>query len=114
MGEVNALSLLLRPFDPQRDVPQDVGLGGLSTEYLATESAPDFGYWNIPQIWWTQGGEPHLVSPEQANALALTYEEATGQRFPRFMRPGIGAEMAAHRSANGGASKNALASIGLR
>lgn len=100
----------LRPYDGAQDVPRDVGLGGLSTEYLATNDAPGGGFWNVPQVWWTSGG-PVVVSPEQAQGFAQDYEAATLKRFPRFDTPGAGAFAAMNRSAMGGAQASPLAAM---
>jgi hypothetical protein len=110
--QYNALSMLFHPFDPRRDTPRDVGFGGPSTEYLMTERAPDFGYWNIPQIWWTPSGQPVVVEPWQANALAIEYEAASGKHFPRYPTMGVSEERAMNRSALGGSTQNALAKYG--
>jgi len=100
---MNALSGLgLRPFDPAQDVPQDMGLGGISTEYTVTNEAPDGGFWNIPSIWWTEDGKPSLVDTDAAQAFAMEYEKRTGKKFSRYPDPGMASFFAMSRSANGG------------
>jgi hypothetical protein len=100
---------MFEPYDPAKHQPQDLGLGGMSTEYTATQNAPDGGFWNIPTIWYTQQGEAQLLDPKDAQALAQMYEQQTGRRFPRYETPEIGAERAMHRSAMGGATQGRLA-----
>lgn len=100
----------LRPFDNRVDTPRDMGLGGLSTEYLATNDAPDGGYWNIPQIWWNGAG-PVYLPHETAQSLAMDYEALTRRRFPRFVAPDAGAMAAANRSRQGGGQVGPLASL---
>lgn len=101
----------VRPFDPAKDSPRDVGLGGPSTEYLITEQAPDGSFWNIPSIWWDRDGAPILLDADAAMQMAVDYEARTGHKFPRFSSPGAGAFSAMNRSAMGGATDNALASL---
>lgn len=108
MGGNPLINYLVRPFDPAEDKPADMGLGGLSTEYLSTEDAPEGGFWNIPLIWW-QSGKPMLVEPEQAQQFARDYERFSGRRFPRFASVSEGVNRAQNRSAMGGAEKNPLA-----
>jgi len=95
-------SIGLRPFDPQRDKPVDMGLGGLSTEYTVTNRAPDGGYWNIPSIWWDKDGRPSLVDADAAQQFAQDYEKRTGQRFERIPDEGAAGFRAMNRSAMGG------------
>jgi hypothetical protein len=102
-------SLTLEPFDPKRHKPQDVGKGGLSTELLATEKAPDGKFWNIPTVWWDKEGKPLVVDVEQAWELAREYEQKTGRRFPRFKSIDEGVKGAKKRSGAGGASQGSLA-----
>lgn len=103
---VNALGLA--PFDPARNVPRDVGLGGPSTEYLAT--APMFGgIVNYPTIWWDEAGNPVLLDGDAAWSMAHDYQQATGQRFPKFHNINTAEWAAKSRSAQGGATRNALA-----
>lgn len=106
--------LLLEPFDPKKHKPKDVGLGGPSTEYLATEEAPSGGFWNIPQIWYDRNGTPHLLDADAAWMMARDYEAATGKRFPRFETPGAGSFNAMNRSAQGGGALGLLADWGKR
>lgn len=106
---MNFLRSLLVPFDPQQHQPRDVGLGGPSTEYLATGDDGSGGVWNIPLIWWDDKGDPHLMEYDDAMMFAQQYEAQTGKRFPRYQSEGAASEMAMNRSAMGGASQNALA-----
>jgi len=100
---------LLRPFDPAKDKPKDVGFGGPSTEYLATAKSPDGGAWNYPQIWWTPDGKPIVLEGDAAWNEAQRYEGKTGERFPRYDNILAAIEAAMHRSAMGGAGKKKLA-----
>jgi hypothetical protein len=101
----------LQPFDPKKHTPQDLGLGGLSTEYLATEY-DNYGLpFNYPTIWFDPSGAAHYV-PDAALSLALDYEAATGAKFPRFENIGQAVELAQHRSALGGAAQGLLAKLG--
>ena len=90
------------PFDPRQHKARDIGLGGPSTEYLATEYDPTGKVMNYPQIWWDKAGNPRLLDPDAAYDMAQRYEQTTGESFPRF--PSISAaEFAAeNRSALGG------------
>jgi|GEM_PF-4843047 len=92
----------LRPFDPRQDQPQDMGLGGLSTEYTVTNRAPDGGFWNIPSIWWDAEGRPSLVDADAAQQFALDYEARTGRRFERIPDEGAASFRAMNKSAMGG------------
>ena len=74
----------LVPFDSRVHEPQDVGFGGPSTEYHATENAPDGTVFNYPQIWWGEDGNPVPLKGRAAMDQALRYEQETGQKFPRF------------------------------
>ncbi len=111
----NALSFGLSPYDPKKNKARDIGLGGPSTEYLATEYAPDGSVWNYPTIWWGKDGNPVLLSAEDAYNMAIEYEAATGKRFPRYNALGPAVFSAQNRSALGGAdngpitARNALA-----
>ena len=99
----------LEPFNPQKHTPQDVGLGGLSTEYLETGEDDSGVPFNFPTIWFNADGNAVLVPAETARSLALDYEKVTGKKFPRYDTLGVGVEMAMHRSAAGGATKGLLA-----
>ncbi len=118
MDDREALArLLLEPFDPQKHTPQDMGLGGLSTEYLSTDFDPehvqfsDLGdpeglAFNFPTIWFGEDGSPvYLEDPRRAMAQALAYEERVGRQFPRFPDLNSAVEAARERSQMGGASK---------
>ena len=100
----------LEPFDPAKHKPTDVGRGGLSTELLMTEYAPDGHVWNIPSLWWTKEGKPLVVDrPEDAVSMAEEYERLTGKKFPRFKSIEEGIIAAKKRSKKGGASTGYLA-----
>lgn len=93
-----------KPFNPATDEPQDVGLGGMSTEYLAggqDQMGNEFVY---PQIWYI-GGKAVLLEPDAAYQKALDYEAATGKMFPRYRNSGAGSFAAENRSAMGGAEQ---------
>lgn len=107
MGLFNNI-LGLEPFDPAKHSPQDVGLGGMSTEYLATDYDLEGRPFNYPTIWFDQSGKAYHL-PDQAFSLAIDYEAATGKRFPRFDEVGQGAYSAMNRSAMGGAAQGLLA-----
>ena len=102
----------LEPFDYTKHKPQDVGLGGPSTEYLITVDSPEGGVMVIPSIWWDEDGKPQLIEDQrQAIELAKIYETETKKQFPRFAPQAYKeADMwAASRSKAGGASKGLLA-----
>lgn len=102
----------LVPFDPVKHTPQDVGLGGPSTEYLITVDAPDGGVMVIPSIWWDADGKPQLIEDQsQAVRMAAEYEKASSKQFPRFAPKAYkeADTFAQQRSKAGGASKSALA-----
>lgn len=101
----------LEPFDPNKHRPVDLGLGGNSTEYLATEQDDDGLPFNFPTIWFNERGKAFKLPTETARMLSLDYEKITGKKFPRFDRGNFGAavEAAQHRSAMGGAMKGLLA-----
>lgn len=98
----------LKPFDPAVNTPQEVGLGGPSTEYLTGSQDPWGNEFNYPRIWWIDG-QPVLLSPEAAYEQALKYEAATGKLFPRYRNSGAADFAAQNRSALGGAEKSLLA-----
>ena len=102
------LTPMLRPFDPRRDNPQDVGLGGQSTEYLITGQDWQGNAMNYPSIWYDADGTAHLLDEENALAQTQRWEAMQRQRAPRYENTGQAVEFAQHRSANGGASTNAL------
>lgn len=101
----------LKPYQPGYNFPQDVGLGGISTEYVATDYDPQGQVMNYPQIWYDQQGMANLLPQEQAMQQALAYEEGSGMRFPRFNSIGNADTFAQHRSIMGGAEQVPLASI---
>jgi hypothetical protein len=111
------LNKQLEPFDPAKHKPQDVGLGGPSTEYISTVDSPEGGVMNIPTIWWDAKGKPTLFDPKnktqlkKAIQLSIEYEKETGKQFPRY---GAGAyqeatDAAILRSNAGGATQGPLA-----
>lgn len=102
----------LHPFDPATNQPRDIGLGGPSTEYLGTATDAYGQPYNFPTIWWDDQGNPHLL--DQSNALAFMdeYEALTGKYAPRFDSMGAAEWAAKNRSAQGGATDNALAIYG--
>lgn len=104
-----ALEKGLHPFNPETDTPKDVGLGGVSTEYLITVPTGDGGWMNIPSIWWNSQGSPMLMDEETSSGLARKYEEKTGKKFPRFEDMEQAVEWAKERSSGGGASHEELA-----
>lgn len=105
----------LEPFDPAVNKPQDVGLGGPSTEYLATEEDQHGQPFNFPTIWWDKQGKPNLMKTGDARRQALAYEYATGKKFPRYDTFGQGDFAAMNRSALGGGETMPLATLfGLR
>ncbi len=108
------LDFFMEPFDKERHESKDVGLGGQSTEYLATERAPDGGFWNIPMIWYSPDGKPVKVGIDQAYQMAVEHEKRTGQRFPRYDSPGAGSFSAMNRSAMGGGQNGLLTDWGRR
>jgi len=99
----------LQPFDAKRNKPQDIGLGGPSTEYLATEYDQEGKVMNYPQIWWDKQGDPLLLDPDAAYNMALSYERLTPNAFPRFPSIGAAETMAQNRSAMGGGEIGPLA-----
>tara|TARA_R110002126_G_scaffold19559_1_gene73462 strand:+ start:235 stop:609 length:375 start_codon:yes stop_codon:yes gene_type:complete len=102
----------LEPFDYTKHKPQDVGLGGPSTEYLITVDSPEGGVMVIPSIWWDEEGKPILIKDQrEAVSLAKDYEETTNKQFPRFAAKAYkeADSWAAKRSKAGGASKAFLA-----
>jgi len=104
----NGLPDMLRPFTPGRDTPQDMGLGGLSTEYLATVQNGKGEWVNIPLIWWDTAGQPHLMSEDEAIARHSDWELSQGVRAPRFDNLGVAELSARNRSAAGGATETPL------
>ena len=103
---------ILEPFNNEKHTPQDVGLGGLSTEYLITVDSPDGGVMVIPSIWWDEEGKPQLIEDQdEAVSLALEYEKGNDKQFPRFAPKAYkeADAFAQKRSKAGGASKEPLA-----
>ena len=103
---------ILEPFDNKKHTPQDVGLGGPSTEYLITVDSPDGGVMVIPSIWWDEEGKPQLIEDQdEAVSLALEYEKGNDKQFPRFAPKAYkeADAFAQKRSKAGGASKEPLA-----
>lgn len=100
----------MKPFNPETDEPQDVGLGGPSTEYLAGGVDERGNQFNYPQIWFI-GGKAVLLPPEEAYQKAIAYEAATGKYFPRYRNDEAASFAAQNRSALGGATMGPLASM---
>ncbi len=92
----------LAPFDPSKHKARDVGLGGPSTEYLATEHDPSGKVMNYPTIWWDKAGNPQVLDADAAYDQALRYEQATQRAFPRFPSVPAAEFSAMNRSALGG------------
>lgn len=101
----------LNPYQPGYNFPQDVGLGGISTEYTATDYDPSGQVFNYPQIWYDQEGRANVLPPDQAYQQSLAYERGSAQRFPRFDSLGNAETFAENRSAMGGAEDTPLASL---
>ena len=100
----------LEPFDPKKHKPQDMGKGGLTTEYLVTEHSPDGKVWNIPSVWWDEDGHPvEITNPALNNKLATQYERHSGKKFPRYKSIEGGVSAAKKRSSKGGATGDFLA-----
>jgi hypothetical protein len=99
----------LAPYDPRKNVPRDIGLGGPSTEFLATEYDPSGQVMNYPSIWWDKQGNPHLLEPDAAYQQALDYEQTALKSFPRFPNIGAAEFAAENRSAMGGGDVGPLA-----
>ena len=103
---------ILEPFNPSKHQPQDVGLGGPSTEYLITVDSPDGGVMVIPSIWWDEEGKPQLIEDQdEAVSLAVEYEKGNDVVFPRFAPKAYkeADTFAQKRSKTGGASFMPLA-----
>ncbi len=101
----------LKPFDPSVNVPKDVGLGGPSTEYTATDYDPNGVPFNYPQIWWDRDGTPYLIQGDQGYNQAVAYEATSGMRFPRYNSIANADFASQNRSAIGGAEKTPLGSL---
>lgn len=107
---------MLVPFDPNQHTPQDVGLGGDSTEVTITVDMPDGRVALIPSVWWDDKGNPVLIEDQRvAVGLAERYEGMSNKLFPRFGMSGQKANYEAAgryamtRSKLGGASHSPLA-----
>lgn len=98
----------LSPFDSKTMTPKDVGFGGPSTEYLATEYDSNGKPVNVPLIWWDHEGNPHKMTPKNALAMLDVYESGNNVFAPRYDSIGQAVEFAQHRSANGGATNSPL------
>ena len=59
----------LIPFDPSIHAPQDIGLGGPSTEYLITIDGPDNQVLVVPSIWWHDKGNPIFLGNIETNKI---------------------------------------------
>lgn len=100
----------LIPFDPDIHKPVYLDDSGIpSTEYLASETSPEGGAWNIPQIWFdSETGKHQLLVGDAAWEAAFMYEIRTGKSFPRFDNIPTAVFEAEKRSRAGGASKESL------
>lgn len=98
-------SLKLSPYDPQKNKPQDLGLGGPSTEFLATIDDPKGGYRNIPTIWYNNQGKAQLVNQDIAAGLADLTQRVTGRSFPNYKDVPTAVKSAEQRSQQGGAER---------
>ena len=108
----------LIPYDPKKHKPVDaveLGLPGAepgmkATEFEASENSPDGRVWNIPQVWFDAGsGKAVYLKGDEAWEQAKAYEEATGNKFPRFKDFASAVDAAKARSAGGGAQQGSLA-----
>lgn len=99
---------ILRPFDNTQMTPQDIGLGGPSTEYLATGQDFNGNALNYPLIWWNQRNEPVLLNDQNALALSYLWEGSRHVQSPRYPSIGVAEYYARNRSANGGAENGPL------
>lgn len=111
LGERANAQFGLLPYEPGYNFPQDVGLGGISTEYTATDYDPNGQILNYPQIWYGQDGQAYVLPQQQAYERAISYENQTAKRFPRFNSLGNAETYAENRSAAGGAENTPLASL---
>lgn len=100
----------MQPFNPKTDKPQDVGLGGPSTEYLVGGEDPYGTNLNYPSIWW-MGGKPALLDQDAAYDQTNRWEAGTGQMFPRYRNEQAAEFAARNRSATGGAEHQPLAGL---
>lgn len=97
------------PFDPKKHKSVDLPGGGKATEYLASEQSPEGTAWNIPQIWFdVETKEPKFFKGDQAWDMAKSYEDETGNKFPRYKSIPEAVKAARSRSSAGGASKKSL------
>ena len=101
----------LNPYDPAVNKAQDVGLGGVSTEFLSSEEDLSGTPFNYPNIWWDKAGNPMMLEGDASRDQALAYEEATGKRFPRIDTFGQAEFAAMNRSARGGGDSMPLATL---
>jgi len=100
----------LIPFDTNLHVPQDVGLGGKSTEYLTSDYTRSSGSetTNYPRIWWDKNLQPHVLDESSAYDAHITYEGLTGKRSPRYTSMDLAIDAAKSRSASGGGESGSL------
>ena len=106
------------PFDPKKHKPVNAVSLGLpnakegmnATEYLASETSPEGGVWNIPTVWFNKKtGEPvYFKNIDRAWNEAKAYEERTGKKFPRFKTIPLAVAAAEKRSKRGGATRKSL------
>jgi hypothetical protein len=101
----------LIPFDPKKHKPIRLPDGRRATEYLASETSPEGGAWNIPTIWFdSETGKPSFLTGDKAWNMAASYEERTGKKFPRFKSISEAVDAAKKRSSRGGATNKSLIS----
>ena len=107
----------LNPFDPEKNVGQDVfGVGEPSTEYLTTIKLEDGSAMVVPSIWWDKEGKPRFFgdleskTPDEGTVrlMAESYEQVTGKMFPRFENVTDADKFARARSKAGGANNGSI------
>lgn len=98
-----ALDNILRPFKPGEFV--DNHDGTISTERSETYQLPDGSWVNVPSLWMSREGPKDFAGDEDGIMENMrAYEDATGNKFPRFKTVEEAETAAEARSANGGAA----------
>lgn len=109
------LKFALRPFDPSKDKPIDLGGGQYMTEKTRTV-VDEQGRWAVvPSIWFSDDGVVRnfeTFSDDHLASLAKLYEDSAGKSFPRFKSEDGASKWAEKRSSSGGASKSLLTKHG--